>query len=146
MPSGAGGPATGNDLTTKTYVDGLHAWLVNGAAPATPAANTLYRDLIVKGWLETSGAGAWTIDADVNVASITDNGVGNFTINWATAFATANYAVVGSGGSLSGDPLYLREDPATPKTASAVTLIVTGTSGVPGDPDVGVSVMAIGAQ
>ena len=70
---------------------------VNTLAPATPVAKTLYEDSIIKGWVRFNAAG--TIADDVNVSSITDNGVGNWTVNWATAFASANYAVTMLVGS-----------------------------------------------
>lgn len=35
-----------------------------------------------------------TIDASAGVSSITDNGTGDWTLNWSTAFSSANYAVV----------------------------------------------------
>lgn len=35
-----------------------------------------------------------TIDASVGVSSITDNGTGDWTINWSTAFSSANYAAL----------------------------------------------------
>lgn len=34
-----------------------------------------------------------TIDASQGVSSITDNGAGDWTVNWSTAFSSANYAV-----------------------------------------------------
>lgn len=34
-----------------------------------------------------------TIDASAGVSSITDNGTGDWTLNWSTAFSSANYAV-----------------------------------------------------
>ena len=35
-----------------------------------------------------------TIDASVGVSSITDNGVGDWTVNWSTAFSSVNYVVM----------------------------------------------------
>lgn len=35
-----------------------------------------------------------TIDASFGVSSITDNGTGDWTLNWSTAFSSANYAAV----------------------------------------------------
>lgn len=36
---------------------------------------------------------ATTIDASAGVSSITDNGTGDWTVNWSTAFSSANYCV-----------------------------------------------------
>ena len=82
--------------------DGTHGALTT-AAPATPTANHLYKDKMVGAWCNWSGGGAPSIDDDVNVSSITDNGVGDYTFNFATAMANATYAVAGSvvrGGML----------------------------------------------
>lgn len=35
-----------------------------------------------------------TIDASAGVSSITDNGTGDWTVNWSTAFSSANYAAI----------------------------------------------------
>jgi hypothetical protein len=47
----------------------------------------------VKAWVNFQGSS--TISDSFNVTSITDNGIGDFTVTWATDFANANYAVVG---------------------------------------------------
>lgn len=148
----AEGTDTNIDINYRTKGTGLHVFTgavenptISGAAPATPTANVLYTDSIVKGWVETSGSGAWTIDDDVNVSSITDNGVGDFTINWATAFASANYAIGGTAIRPSGSPATIMETTATAKSASAVRIIVYDTAAVLVDPT-GVSVIAIGDQ
>jgi hypothetical protein len=52
---------------------------------------------IAKAWVNFNGTGTVAIRASFNVSSITDNGVGDYTVNFATALADANYAVFGSG-------------------------------------------------
>jgi len=47
------------------------------------------------------GSGTPTIRGSGNVSSITDNGTGDYTINFATAMPDANYAVSGSAGENS---------------------------------------------
>ena len=135
------GAATAPAYTATPSITNL---TLSGAAPATPAANVLYKDTIVKGWLETSGAGAWTIDADVNVSSITDNGTGDFTINWATAFSNADYVVVGI--AIGTSARFFTETTTTAKTASLVRCNLYFTDAVLADPATGVNVIAIGAQ
>ena len=82
---------------TYTLPDSTGTIVVDGAAlgtsaPATPTANALYRDSLVKGWVVFDLTGA--IDDDLNVSSVTDNGVGDWTVNWATAFAGAGYTAI----------------------------------------------------
>ena len=50
-----------------------------------------------KAWVNFNGTGTVAIRAAFNVSSITDNGTGQYTVNFSTAFADANYATVGSG-------------------------------------------------
>jgi hypothetical protein len=115
------------------------------AAPATPVAKTLYEDSIIKGWLKASGAGVPVIDDDLNVSSITDNGVGDFTINWATAFANANYAVTCIGVL---DRTVARSQPMLdhdfPPTASACRILFLDAGETLADPISFWSIMAIG--
>lgn len=48
----------------------------------------------VKAWVNFNGTGTVAIRAAFNVSSITDNGTGDYTVNFATALADANYAAV----------------------------------------------------
>lgn len=50
----------------------------------------------VKAWVNFNGTGTVAIRASFNVSSITDNGTGDYTVNFATALADANYSVGGS--------------------------------------------------
>lgn len=49
-----------------------------------------------KAWVNFNGTGTVAIRASGNVSSITDNGTGNFTVNFATAMTDVNYAVASS--------------------------------------------------
>jgi len=52
-----------------------------------------------KAWVNFNGTGTVAIRAAGNVSSITDNGVGDYTLNFATAMADANYAFAGGGNN-----------------------------------------------
>jgi hypothetical protein len=56
----------------------------------------------VKAWVNFKGTGTVAIRASYNVSSITDNGTGSYTVNFATALVDANYSIVGSA-ALSSD-------------------------------------------
>lgn len=80
-----------------------------------------------RAWVNFNGTGTVAIRASGNVSSITDNGVGDYTINFATALANANYSVLLGGimfGGTSRDFTYsVHGDSttgATTKTATAV--------------------------
>jgi len=49
----------------------------------------------IRAWVNFNGIGVVAIRNNGNVASITDNGTGDYTINMATALPTADYAVSG---------------------------------------------------
>ena len=59
----------------------------------------------VKAWVNFNGTGTVAIRAAFNVSSITDNGVGDYTVNFTTAMPDANYAAVAigeiNGGAMS---------------------------------------------
>jgi hypothetical protein len=52
-----------------------------------------------RAWVNFNGTSTVAIRASFNVSSITDNGTGNYTINFTNALPNANYAVAGSGSS-----------------------------------------------
>lgn len=49
-----------------------------------------------RAWVNFNGIGVVAIRASGNVSSITDNGVGDYTVNFTTAMQDANYAAVAS--------------------------------------------------
>lgn len=55
-----------------------------------------------KAWVNFNGSGTVAIRDDFNVNTITDNGTGNYTINYTNSMTNANYAWVGQIG-YSGD-------------------------------------------
>ena len=52
-----------------------------------------------KAWVNFNGSGTVAIRAAYNVYGITDNGTGDFTINFTTAMPDANYMGCGSAGN-----------------------------------------------
>lgn len=50
-----------------------------------------------KAWVNFNGTGTVAIRAAFNVASITDNGVGLYTVNFTNAMTDANYSVCAAG-------------------------------------------------
>lgn len=68
-----------------------------------------------RAWVNFDGTGTVTIRASANVSSITDNGIGDYTVNFTTAMPDANYAAVTN---------------AIDKTASRVSAYATGSARV----------------
>jgi hypothetical protein len=52
-----------------------------------------------RAWVNFNGTGTVAIRASGNVSSITDNGTGDYTVNFTTAMPDANYAAIPSGGA-----------------------------------------------
>ena len=65
-----------------------------------PAGSTLYPEFKCRAWVNFNGTGTVVIRASGNVSSITDNGVGLYTVNLTTAMPDVNYSV--SGASQAG--------------------------------------------
>ena len=51
---------------------------------------------LAKAWVNFNGTGTVAIRASFNVSSITDNGTGDYTVNFTTAMVDANYAWSGN--------------------------------------------------
>jgi hypothetical protein len=54
-----------------------------------------------------NGIGTVAIRASGNVSSITDNGTGDYTVNFTTAMPDANYSVAGFAGDTSSNNFYV---------------------------------------
>jgi hypothetical protein len=53
-----------------------------------------------KAWVNFNGTGTVAIRASGNVSSITDNGTGDYTINFTNALPDANYCAIGTIGDI----------------------------------------------
>lgn len=73
--------STSPTLTTP-IIDSAQFATVSGTAPIYPC----------RAWVNFNGTGTVAIRASGNVSSITDNGVGDYTVNFTTAMSDANYA------------------------------------------------------
>ena len=87
-----------------------------------------------RAWVNFNGTGTVAIRASGNVSSITDNGTGDYTINFTTAMPDANYAVTNgscdSGGNTNAGILAF-----TSATASAFRANLINVSGTLVDRD-----------
>jgi hypothetical protein len=86
-----------------------------------------------KAWVNFNGTFTVAIRASFNVSSITDNGTGDYTVNFTTALADANYALFGITGNLGGNtdsnPVGFNDKVTAPTSSSA--RINVGTRGWP---------------
>jgi hypothetical protein len=79
---------------------------------------------LAKAWVNFNGTGTVAIRASGNVSSITDNGAGDYTVNFATAMADANYAVIGASDRGSPGRTFMTYQATTAPTTSAVRVAV----------------------
>jgi hypothetical protein len=97
---------------------------------ATEADNVASRT--AKAWVNFNGTGTIAIRASFNVSSITDNGVGDYTVNFTTAMTDANYAISGAGNegttALAGNATMI-SNPQSYQTTSSVRVFNTSHSG-----------------
>lgn len=75
-----------------------------------------------RAWVNFNGTGTVAIRASGNVSSVTDNGTGNYTVNFTTAIEDANYSMNTTSAS-AGSSVRLCS-PGTLATASAQVLTV----------------------
>ena len=108
-----------------------------GSAISVPGA--------AKAWVNFNGTGTVAIRGSLNVSSITDNGTGDYRVNFTTAMADANYSTVGmaSRGSSITRGTLLEIHPSTAYTTTSVSVrgITVDTS--PGVLDVATASVAI---
>jgi hypothetical protein len=72
---------------------------ISNGTISTSSANVING---AKAWVNFNGTGTVAIRASYNVSSITDNGTGDYTVNFTNAFSDANYSMVASGTCASG--------------------------------------------
>lgn len=77
-----------NAAITAAKLDGAQS----GSAPIYAA----------RAWVNFNGTGTVAIRASGNVSSITDNGTGNYSVNFTSAMSNANYAAIATAGTDSG--------------------------------------------
>ena len=76
--------------------------LQNAAGTGQPAMSGA-----AKAWVNFNGTSTVAIRASFNVTSITDNGTGDYTVNFTNALEDANYSFLGSGRRNSATPLII---------------------------------------
>jgi hypothetical protein len=100
-----------------------------------------------RAWVNFNGTGTVAIRASGNVTSITDNGVGLYTVNLTTAMPDVNYTIVGSSSnnnSTAYTAITLNVDGAGARVAPTTSAFRVATSNIVSalydSPDVNVSV------
>jgi hypothetical protein len=134
MPITINGSGTIDGINTGGLPDGCIATadLANNAVTYAKIGTT-EQSQVCKAWVNFNGTGTVAIRASYNVSSITDNGVGDYTVNFTTAMPDANYAAT---MSLAPNGYPSPTTAVTSLTAAALRFTSQGVSagsGVSGD-------------
>ncbi len=89
---------------------------------------------LARAWVNFTGSGTVAIKDDENVASITDEGNGDYTINIETDFANANYCYVGTARDTATNT-NLNGRGGTSPTAGSLRILCRTLSGGALDPE-----------
>jgi hypothetical protein len=118
----AAGAVIPADLST-----GAPSWTEAGLLQFNSGYGSVATAYGCRAWVNFNGTGTVAIRASGNVSSITDNGTGNYTVNFTTAMPDTNYAVVCMGGdsaSVWGEIVHAANPPA--QLTTSVQFLVSG--------------------
>lgn len=132
-------PAADTVGVTTNGVERLRVASDGQLSAVVPGGSTLYPGFVCRAWVNFNATGAKR--GDGGVTSVSDNGVGDWTINLATAMPDANYAVTGSaryGGA--GDTggmgvLCIKSNIGSPLTTTAAYVRTFSSNGIANDSD-----------
>ena len=116
-----------NPTFTTPNINSAQFATVSGTAPIYPC----------RAWVNFNGTGTVAIRASGNVTSITDNGTGDYTVNFTTAMPDVNYAATVTSsnntvtGSIFADTLF-----SSYATTSVRAITHLSTTGAPQDVNV----------
>ena len=100
MPISIAGSGTITGISVGGIPDGVVDTDVLAANAVTYAKiGTTEQGQLCKAWVNFNGTGTVAIRASYNVSSITDNGTGDYTVNFTTALVDANYGFAATAGT-----------------------------------------------
>jgi hypothetical protein len=121
-------PATQAEMETATATDRF-----------VSPGRVQYNPGVAKAWVNFNGRGTIAINTSLNVTSLTDNGVGDWTINLTTAFSSANYAFAGAAKRIStdgGSDVFLYINRSVAPTSSALRVLAGDAAATAQDPEI----------
>jgi hypothetical protein len=108
LAQGGNGNTTGNVVSSQVAA----AFNATGSAP-------LYA---CRAWVNFNGTGTVAIRASGNVSSITDNGTGDYTVNFTTAMVDANYSFATGYVGATGETRTVITNTGNPPLASNISI------------------------
>jgi hypothetical protein len=130
--------STAAGLTEQLRIDGSGNLLFNSGYGSVATAYGC------RAWVNFNGTGTVAIRASGNVSSISDNGTGDYTINFTTAMPNTNYSIAAwarHNDDTGGRSVCSGRNSGT-KTTSAVAVLTgySGQAGTQDSPEVGVAI------
>ena len=119
-------PASSSTLATTADVAASTPAALSTASGAAPSYSA-------RAWVNFNGTGTVAIRASGNVSSITDNGTGNYTVNFTTAMPDANYSVCCGGDRYNDRTSYALMTATQSYTTTSVALITASNTGSAAD-------------
>jgi len=106
LKTGTGAGTTGLTIDASQNVTLPNAITLTGGVAGDFKMNSGYGSVATaygcRAWVNFNGTGTVAIRASGNVSSITDNGTGQYTVNFTTAMADANYAAQATTSNNAG--------------------------------------------
>ena len=116
-------PTTAVTIDTSQNTTLAGTLTIGTATQAVPSGNApLYA---ARAWVNFNGTGTVAIRGSGNVTSITDNGTGDYTINFTTAMPDTNYGITAysrSDSALTAYSYLITSNSADTKTTSALRI------------------------
>jgi hypothetical protein len=125
-PISIAGSGTITGISVGGIPDGVVDTDVLAANAVTYAKiGTTEQGQLCKAWVNFNGTSTVAIRASYNVSSITDNGTGDYTVNFITAMVDANYSTVtgmsANSASSNGNEFYVSSQLSGPSYNSGYT-------------------------
>ena len=108
-----------NKTLTTPNIDSAQFATVSGTAPIYPC----------RAWVNFNGTGTVAIRASGNVSSITDNGTGDYTVNFTTAMPDVNFATQSLVSTESVNPRFMSLQGTTGAATTSSIRVQTSTFG-----------------
>jgi hypothetical protein len=121
--------ATGNDgqVLTSTGAGSPPAFETLASVASLSTASGSAPSYSARSWVNFDGDGTVSVRASGNVSSVSDNGTGDYTVNFSTAMSDTNFSCVSSSGlSASGAQTYLQLDKNNFTEAGAAQVATRG--------------------
>jgi hypothetical protein len=95
----------------------------SGTPPTFKDGNGTQIGTLCRAWVNFNGSGTVAIRGSFNVSSITDNGTGDYTVNFTTAMPDINFDVNGTCSGMSNNcPIVYDNSPSRARSTTTVSV------------------------